>query len=350
MIKLKIEKKIVSEKSPIFYIAEAGVNHNGSIEIAKKMIDVAKKAGADAIKFQSFNTKEIIIPKGPKAKYHNETVGIKKSWFELLKSQEMSFKMHKALINHCKKKKIIFLSTPYDYASAAMLNRLKVGAFKIASTDNDNFPLIEKIIKFNKPILISTAMTNFKEIKEIILFLKKKKFKKYLIFQCTGNYPSLTSDSNLKVIQSYKNNFNCLVGHSDHTLNNISSLAAVGMGVKIIEKHFTLNKKMYGPDHRMSLSPIELTKSIDEIRQAEKALGSKEKKVLQSEIDNRKKLKKSIVASQDIKKNQIIHLTDLKVKRPGYGIRPIYLKKIIGLKARKNISEDTVLNYEMLKK
>ena len=154
----------------------------------------------------------------------------------------------------------------------------------------------------------------------------------------------------MKVIQSYKNNFNCLVGYSDHTLNNISSLAAVGMGVKIIEKHFTLNKKMYGPDHRMSLSPIELTKSIDEIRQAEKALGSKEKKVLKSEIDNRKKLKKSIVASQDIKKNQIIHLTDLKVKRPGYGIRPIYLKKIIGLKARKNISEDTVLNYEMLKK
>jgi len=350
MKSIKVKNKLIGNNNPIFYIAEAGVNHNGSFKIAKKLIDVASDAGADAVKFQSFNTDEIIIPNGPKAKYHDQTVGKKKSWFSLLKSQEMYFKMHIDLIKYCKKKKIIFLSTPYDYKSAYLLNRLKISAFKIASTDNDNFLLLEKIIKFNKPILISTGMTNFEEVKDIISFFKKKNFNQFVLMQCTGNYPSDLTDANLNVIQKYKEVFNCYVGYSDHTLNNISTLVAIGKGAKVIEKHFTIDKKMYGPDHRMSLSPDELKDSIKQVRSAEQALGSSNKIVLKCEIDNRKKLKKSIVTASEIKRGQIIETKNIKIKRPGNGLRPKLINKIVGMRARINIKPNKLFTFKMLKK
>ena len=333
-MKIKIENKIIGEESDVFYIAEAGVNHNGSIKIAKKLVDIAKKSGADAIKFQSFIADEKIVPKGPKAKYHIETVGKSLSWYDLLKKQEMSLSMHKALIKYCKKKKIIFLSTPYDYRSALLLNNLGVKAFKIASTDNDNFPLIKKIINFKKTIIVSTAMTSFREVKEIVKFFKKNKFRKYVILQCTGNYPSKISDANLKVIKKYKDTFNCLVGYSDHTPDNLSSIASLGFGAKIIEKHFTLNKKMWGPDHRMSLSPHDLIKSAQEIRLVEKSIGKGKKEILPSEKANRKKLKKFDFL-QKYEKNEKLKLEHIKIKRPGTGIRPKFINKIIGLRLKK---------------
>tara|TARA_A100001015_G_scaffold282031_1_gene345872 strand:- start:41 stop:1093 length:1053 start_codon:yes stop_codon:yes gene_type:complete len=350
MIKIKIGHKTIGENKPIFYIAEAGVNHNGSLAIAKKLINTAKKYGADAIKFQSFLADEIIIPKGPKAKYHDETVGKKTNWYDLLKKQEISIKMHKFLISYCKKKQIIFLSTPYDYQSALLLNKLGVNAFKIASTDNNNFPLIEKIVKFRKPIIISTAMTNFNEVEDIVKFFRKLRFKKYIILQCTGSYPSKTSDANLRVLQIYKKKFKCLVGYSDHTPVNTSAIVSVGLGAKVIEKHFTINKKMWGPDHRMSLSPKELKKSIQEVRLADTSLGKAKKEVLMCEKENRNKLKKSLVFSRNMKKYEKIRLSDLKIKRPGTGIGPKLINKVIGLRLKKNIKANTLIKFASLKK
>tara|TARA_B100001121_G_C18630947_1_gene594339 strand:+ start:100 stop:1155 length:1056 start_codon:yes stop_codon:yes gene_type:complete len=351
MFQLKIENKKININSSIYIIAEAGVNHNGSIKKAKKLIDIAVKAKADAVKFQTFKAENIIIPKGPKAKYHIETTGSDKklSWFDLLKSQEISKKMHIELIKYCKKKKITFLSTPYDEDSATLLNKLKVSAFKIASTDNDNYPFITFLKKFKKPIILSTAMSDFKEVKLAYKILKSSNFKNFSIMQCTGNYPTKIENINLNVIDNYIKNFKCPIGFSDHTIDATAAIAAVGKGVKIIEKHFTLSKKLNGPDHRMSLEPSELIHYIKEIRKAEKALGTYQKKVINSEIENRKKLKKSLVASKNILKGQKIYKDMIDIKRPAYGLRPIEMNTIIGKKARIKINKYTVLKKIMFK-
>ncbi len=349
MQQLKIGNKKINDKSPIYIIAEAGVNHNGSISKGKKLIDIAVKAKADAVKFQTFKAENIILPKGPKAQYHIETTGSDKklSWFALLKSQEISLKMHIELMKYCKKKKITFLSTPYDKESASLLNRLKVRAYKIASTDNDNYPFISFLKKFKKPIILSTAMSDFNEVQKAYNLLKSSNFKNFAIMQCTGNYPTQIENVNLNVIDVYKKKFNCPIGFSDHTLDATSAIAAVAKGVKIIEKHFTLNKKLKGPDHRMSLEPNELIKFIKEIRKAEKALGNSRKIVIKSEIENRKKLKKSLVSSRLILKGQKVKKDSIEIKRPAYGLRPEDLHKIIGKKAKQNIKKHTVLKKRM---
>jgi N,N'-diacetyllegionaminate synthase len=351
MYEFKIENKKVSNKSPIYIIAEAGVNHNGSIAKGKKLIDIAVKAKADAIKFQTFKADNIIIPKGPKAKYHIQTTGTDKklSWLSLLKLQEISEKMHVELIKYCKKKKITFLSTPYDEDSALLLNKLKISAFKVASTDNDNYPFIKFLKKLKKPIILSTAMSSMQEIEKAYKLLKSSNFKSFAIMQCTGNYPTKIKNVNLNVIDEYKKKFKCPIGFSDHTLDATSAIASVAKGVKIIEKHFTISKKLYGPDHRMSLEPDELIEFVKEIRKAEQSLGGQKKIVIKSEIENRKKLKKSLVAVKNILKGEVIKYKLIDIKRPAYGLRPAELNKIIGKKAKKSIKKDTILKKEMFK-
>ena len=348
---INIERKKIGKNKPVFLIAEAGVNHNGSYEIGKKLIDVAVASGADAVKFQTFKADNIIIPKGPKAKYHLETTGSnsKLSWFELLKTQEISREMHIKLINYCKRKKIIFLSTPYDNESADLLDELGVSAFKIASTDNDNFPFLKYVAKKNKPIIVSTAMSNFHEVIEAEKTIKKTGNKQYAILQCTGNYPSKIEDSNIEVIESYINKFKCPIGYSDHTMSELSSIMAVAKGAKIVEKHFTINQKLFGPDHRMSANPKQLKDFFKKIRLAELALGDGEKKVLKNERANRLKLKKSLVTSRDILKGTTIKLSDIEIKRPGNGIRPIDLSKYINKKIKYNLKKNIVLKSKMFK-
>ncbi len=348
---INIDKKKIGENKPIFLIAEAGVNHNGSYAIGRKLIDVAVNSGADAVKFQTFKADNIIIPNGPKAKYHLETTGSnsKLSWFELLKTQEISRDMHIKLIDYCKKKKIIFLSTPYDNESADLLDELGVCAFKIASTDNDNYPFLKYVAKKNKPIIVSTAMSNLPEVLEVEKVIKKTGNKQYAILQCTGNYPSRIEDSNIKVIESYKNIFKCPIGYSDHTMSDISSIMAVAKGAKIIEKHFTIDQKLFGPDHRMSANPNQLKDFFYKIRQAEKALGSGDKEVLKCEKANRLKLKKSLVTSRKISKGERIRLADINIKRPGNGIRPIEMSKYLNKKIKSDLKKNTVLKSKMFK-
>ena len=333
-------------------IAEAGVNHNGSIRIAKKLIDVAVKCGADAVKFQTFKAENIIIPKGPKAKYHIETTGSDKnqSWYQLLKSQEISKKMHIELIKYCKRKKIIFLSTPYDKESADLLDELGLEAYKIASTDNDNYPFLEYLAKKKKPMIISTAMSNLSDVLHAEKVLIKNKCKEYAFLQCTGNYPSEIEDANIRVIKTFQKKLKCPIGYSDHTMTDISGVTAIAMGAKIIEKHFTIDKKLFGPDHRMSANPKELFDYFFNIRQAERSLGISDKKVLKSEKQNKNKLKKSIVSNIDLKKNDKITFKNIAFKRPGTGIRPIEINKILNKRVNKNVKKNTLLKKSMIKK
>ena len=350
---IKISDKLIGKGQPIFFIAEAGVNHNGSLKNAKKLVDIAKEAGADAVKFQSFFTEEIILPDAPKSTYHVETTGNdkKQSWMELLKSQEMSNEMHINLINYCKKKEIIFLSTPYDNKSVDLLNVLGISAFKVASTDMNNHQLLVHISKKDKPIILSTAMSSEEEVKSSMSFLLTQGAKEIILMHCTGNYPTSLAESNLNVIRNYKKLFmnKCLYGYSDHTEDFINPVAASAIGISVYEKHFTLDKKMPGPDHRMSLDPDELKKTVQLIRQTEICLGNFKKTLLQSEVENRKKLRKSLVAKIDISKG--IKLTDelLTSKRPGIGIPPSDIKKVIGKITIKNIKKNTILDFDMFK-
>lgn len=349
-MEIEISGKKIGDGHPVFFIAEAGVNHNGSIELGKKLIDVAIDAGANAVKFQTFKTENIIIPDAPKSTYHVETTGSDsaQTWFELLKTQEMSKNMHMDLIKHCSAKGIIFLSTPYDEESADLLDELKVPAFKIASTDTSNIPLLRYIARKGLPMIISSAMATMEELEDAVFAVRDEGLEEVAVLQCTGNYPAKLSDSNLRVIQTYREKLHCIVGYSDHTPDLINPVAATAMGAKIFEKHFTIDKSLPGPDHRMSLDPEELKQTVKAIRDTELALGSSEKQVLEGEKENRAKLRKSLIANTDINKNQIIHKEMIAIKRPGSGIPPADMETILGKRARNDIPSGTVLSFEMI--
>lgn len=346
MINLSYKKKI-SINHPCFIIAEAGVNHNGSIKLAKKLVDIAVSAKADAVKFQTFVADEIILKKAPKAKYHIETTGSNKklSWYDLLKSQEISLQMHKELIKYCKKKKIIFISTPYDRASADLLNNLGVEIFKIASTDNNNIQLIKHICKKGKPVILSTAMSNFQDISNSYKILKKYLKNKFAIMQCTGSYPAPLFQANLNVINTYRNKFKCLVGYSDHVLSNNAAISAVSMGISCYEKHITVDKRLPGPDHRASCNEKEFKNLVKKIREVEKVLGSSNKIITACEKKNFSKLKKYLVATQNIKKNDKLTDKNITFKRTGgKGVSASNYLKIIGKKAKKNYAKNNIID------
>jgi len=349
---LKISNINIGPNFPVFFIAEAGVNHNGSLSLAFKLIDAAKNSGADAVKFQTFKTDNLILPNAPKSKYHIETTGSskKQTWYNLLKTQEMSYEMHYKIINYCKKKRIIFLSTPYDEESVDMLEKFKVGAYKIASTDNSNIPLLRYVAKKKKPMLISTAMTNMNEVRDAVNCVKKYIPNKFVLMQCTGNYPSKNYDSNLRVMLTYKFFFNCLYGYSDHTQGYINPVAATAMGASVYEKHFTLDKNMRGPDHRMSLSTLELKKTIEIIRETSLAIGSDNKVVLKSEMQNRLRLKKSLVSKKFIKKGKRLNKNMFVVKRPGTGLLPKKIYTISNYVALKDIKANLTIIKKMIRK
>ena len=257
--------------------------------------------------------------------------------------------MHIELKKYCNKQKIIFLSTPYDFESVDLLEKIKIPAYKIASTDNVNFPLLKYIAQKNKPVILSTGMNNFDDVRKSFNYIKKFN-SKIVILQCTANYPIRQEDVNLNVMLKFKEKFKCKVGFSDHTNNNFSSIVASAMGACIIEKHFTLDKKMSGPDHRMSSNPKELKALIENIQLVKKVRGSYEKKILRAEKINKKRLQKSIVTEKKIKKGQILKKYFLSIKRPGNGLEPKYLENISRYIAKKDINAGVVLKYSMIKR
>ena len=345
---IQIGDQVVGSGNSIYFIAEAGVNHNGDLSMAKKLVDAAANAGANAVKFQTFNPESLNTPSAPKAAYHIETTGSdsNQSWLDLLKTQVLDRGMHEVLIDYSKKVGIHFLSTPYDIESLDMLCALKVPAIKVASTDLNNHPFLVEMAERDVPIILSTAMSDFSEVNDSVNLLYNSGCRELVVMQCTGNYPSKLSDTNMRVMEMFKENCGVLVGYSDHTLEDVNPILSVGLGACVFEKHITLDQTLPGPDHRMALTPEELKKTIHLIREAEKALGRREKVVLPSETETRARLRKSIVAVCDIEPGTIIEDSFLTLKRPGTGIAPQYLKEILGRKTKNRLSKDALLSWD----
>ena len=347
-MKIKIDSKWVGDGEPCFIIAEAGVNHNGNVEIAKRMIDKAAEIGADAIKFQTFLTEELVLPETPKARYQRKTTSSKETQFEMLKKLELNRKDHELLIKYAKKKKIIFLSTPYDKKSVDLLESLGVPAFKIASCDLTNLPLIRYVARKKKPIILSTGMSTIEEIMDAVRVIEEEGNEKIILLHAVSNYPCRVEELNLRCIITLRKTFGYIVGFSDHSLGIIAPLVAIALGAKVVEKHFTLDRNMAGPDHRASLEPKEFKEMIKKIRMFEKSLGDGIKKPTRSERENIKLLRRSVVSRVDIPKGARIKWSMLCVKRPGTGISSRYIDKIIGKRAKVFIKKGMLIEWKML--
>jgi len=326
----------------VFIIAEAGVNHNGSIELAYKLIDIAVEAGADAVKFQTFKAENLVTKSADKADYQKQTTDESESQFEMIKKLELDFDIHKKLINYCKEKDIMFLSTPFDHESIDLLNELQLQIFKIPSGEITNLPYLRHIGLLNKKVFLSTGMSNLQEVGDALTVLINSGTLKENITVLHANtmYPTPMEDVNLNAMQTIHKEFGVAVGYSDHTLGIEVDIAAVAMGASIIEKHFTLDKAMEGPDHKASLEPEELKAMVSAIRNIEKALGSNEKILSPSEEVNINIVRKSIVASCPIRKGELLSEKNISTKRPGTGISPMKWDEIIGTIATKSYQMD----------
>jgi N,N'-diacetyllegionaminate synthase len=326
----------------VFIIAEAGVNHNGSVDLAKKLIDVASNSGADAVKFQTFKAENLVAKNTQKANYQKQTTDATESQFDMIKKLELDVETHKELIAYCQEKDIMFLSTPFDHESINLLSDLGLKIFKIASGEITNLPYLRHIGSLGKRVVLSTGMSNLEEVRSALnILINAGTFKDNItVLHANTMYPTPMEDVNLNAMLTMQKEFGVAVGYSDHTLGIEVDIAAVAMGASCIEKHFTLDKTMDGPDHKASLEPEELKAMVGAIRNIEKALGSSEKKSSPSESVNIDVARKSIVASQSIKKGDKLSSKNITTKRPGTGINPMKWDEIIATSAKKDYRMD----------
>ena len=329
----------------VLIIAEAGVNHNGRLDLAKKLVDAAISSGADVVKFQTFKAKNLVTANARKAIYQIENTSSDESQFDMLKKLELSFDQQIKLKEYCNKKNIEFLSTGFDLDSLLFLKDLNLKRYKIPSGEITNLPYLRLVGSFKKPIILSTGMSNINEIKEALKQLNYGGASNDLItvLHCTTQYPAPLNDINLRAMQTIKNKLNVSVGYSDHTNGIEISLAAAALGAEVIEKHLTLDRKLNGPDHKASLEPEEFVKMSNGIRRIKIALGSHEKKITDSEVKNALVARKSIVAKKHINKNEIFTEENICAKRPGNGISPMHWEEIIGTKSKRDFHEDEII-------
>jgi len=323
----------------VFIIAEAGVNHNGSLELAKKLVDCAKDAGVDCIKFQTFKAKNLVSPRAQKAEYQKKTTG-EDSQLSMLEKLELSYDEFIELKEYCDHSGICFLSTPFDFDSIDFLSSLDMPFWKIPSGEVTNYPYLVAVAKTEKPVVMSTGMCEMNEIEEAIRVLRENGTKEISLLHCNTEYPTPFPDVNLKAMDTLRKTFGLEVGYSDHTKGIEVPIAAVALGATIIEKHFTLDRNMEGPDHKASLEPSELKSMVSSIRNIEQAIGSSEKKPSDSEKKNIAIARKSIVAKCAIKKGEILSESNLTVKRPGNGISPMKWPDVLGTAAIHDFEED----------
>jgi len=335
----------------VFIIAEAGVNHNGDISLAYKLADVAKEAGVDAIKFQTFRTEKIISKYADMASYQKKNLSTDESQYEMVKKLELSYKEFKKLKDYCDDIEIMFLSTPdEEYSLNFLVDELHMPFIKIGSGEVTNLTYLRKIAAKNKPIIMSTGMAKLGEVEEAINTIRTVNPKaKISLLHCITNYPTTYEEVNLKAMQTLAAAFKLPVGYSDHTLGIEVPVTAVAMGAKIIEKHFTLDKKLPGPDHKASLEPDELKEMVKAIRNIEKALGDGIKKPNKSEIEIMKVARRSLIATRDIRAGEIIKESDIAIKRPGIGIPPKFKEIVIGMKLINDIRQDEPFRWENFK-
>mgnify|MGYP005643731093 CR=1 FL=1 len=335
--KIKIGGKLVGEGEPIFIIAEAGSNHNGSLELAKKLIDVAAEAGTDAVKFQAFKADKLFN------KVKNKDI------VDKLEKLELREEWYKELFDYADKRGLIFLSSVFDEDSADLLDSSGIAAYKIASYELTHIPLLEYIAKKNKPVILSTGMANESEVKEAVECIYSAGNRQVIILHCVSQYPAEPGNVNLKSILALKRIFDCPVGFSDHTETIYAPIAAVALGAKVIEKHFTLDKSLPGPDHAYALEPEELKQMVAAIREVEKMLGSEKIKPAESEI-NERKWRRAIYAACDIPEGTVINKDMLMIVRPSPegSLAPKYFKELSGKKIKKDIKKGEFLTKEMV--
>ena len=327
----------------VFIIAEAGVNHNGDIELAKKLIDAAADAKVDAVKFQTFNADNLVSKNAEKADYQLKTTKNHESQYEMLKNLELDDKAHHILIDYCAKKNIMFLSTAFDLESIDLLCKLGIEVFKIPSGEMTNLPYLEKIGQLKKKVILSTGMCTLEEVKRVLDILKSEGTTDITVLHCNTEYPTPMKDVNLRAMVTMGDILQLPIGYSDHTNGIEVTIAAAALGASVIEKHFTLDKNMEGPDHKASLEPNELKEMVKAIRNIEAALGSSQKEPSSSEEKNRPIARKSIVAKKHISQGEVLTVENIVVKRPGSGINPMRWYEVLGTIASRNYEEDELI-------
>lgn len=346
--KVKVGDKWIGEGEPTFIIAEAGVNHNGSIELAKRLVDAASEAGADAVKFQTFRADRVVSATAPKAEYQIRTTGSSETQFDMLRRLELPPKAHRELQAYCQERGVLFMSTPFDEESADLLNELGVPVFKIGSGEINNWPFLEYVARKGKPVILSTGMSYLSEVDEAVRVIRESGCDQLVLLHCVSNYPADPADVNLRAMHTMAAAFQVPVGYSDHTLGIEVAIAAVALGACVIEKHFTLDRDLPGPDHRASLEPDELRELVAGIRMVEQALGNGAKRPAPSEMQNRLVVRRSLAAAVDLSEGTIISPEMLKAVRPATGIPPHLIEYVVGRKLRRSIQAGEALSWSDL--
>jgi N-acetylneuraminate synthase len=340
---IRISNRTIGDSEKVFVVAEAGVNHNGDMNIAKEMIDVAVESGVDAVKFQTFKADKLILKNIEKAPYQKITTSQSESQYEMLKRLEVTKEQTAELMDYCQKKNIIFLSTPFEKPSLDELDEFGVPAFKIAATDLTNIQFLRQVANKRKPIILSAGMCYLEEVRKALEAIYPIN-KDVVLLQCTANYPIDDFEANINVIRTFKNEFDMMVGYSDHSQGVGASPYAVAVGAKVIEKHFTLDKNMEGPDHRASVTPDELKQLVSDIRRVEKYLGDGIKMPSRSEQMTRKSLQKCLVASKEIKRGEMLSEDNISAKRTnGVGISALYFDSVVGRVADREYKVDDII-------
>ncbi len=333
---------------PCFIIAEAGVNHNGDLELARRLVDAAAEAGADAVKFQTFRADRLVSPTAPKAAYQRQTTDASESQLDMLRRLELSPAAHRELNDYCRQRGLIFLSTPFDEESADLLDELDVPAFKIGSGEVTNHPFLEYVARKGRPVILSTGMSYLSEVDEAVRVLRSAGCEQLILLHCVSNYPAAPADANLKAMQTLATAFDVPVGYSDHTPGIEVALAAVALGACVIEKHFTLDRNLPGPDHRASLEPHELRALIAGVRTVERALGDGTKRPVPAEADTRAVARRSLAARADIPAGVIVEAGILTALRPAGGIPPSLVRHVIGRRTRRPLNAGQFIDWSDL--
>jgi N,N'-diacetyllegionaminate synthase len=349
MVKMiQFNGRAIGKGAPCFIIAEAGVNHNGDLALARQLIDCAAKAGADAVKFQTFKAERLATADAPKADYQKRNTAETESQMEMLKRLELTHEMHLNLIDHCAKQGVQFLSTPFDEKSADELISLGLGLLKLPSGEITNLPFLEHVASLRVPVILSTGMSSLEEVAQAVEVFRAAGNEQLVLLHCVSNYPADPADSNLRAMHTMEEAFGLPVGFSDHTDGNEIALAAVALGACVIEKHFTLDRGLPGPDHQASLEPDQLSAMIRGIRHVEAALGDGIKRPVANERNTVEVARRSIVADCDIPANCLITAQMLAMRRPGTGLPPVMGPKIAGRRARTAIPAGTIISLDML--
>ena len=326
-----------------YIIAEAGVNHNGSLELAMQLVDAAAAAGADCVKFQTFRPESLVTRNAKKAEYQIQNTNACESQREMLEKLMLSHKDFQRLAQYAASKSIDFTSTPFDEESVCFVHELGIPFWKIPSGEVTNLPYLEQIARYQEPIVMSTGMCSMEEIRQAVMSIKRLNQNQLVLLHCNTEYPTPVEDVNLMAMEQLQKEFHCPVGYSDHTSGIEIPIAAAALGAAVIEKHFTLDKSLDGPDHKASLIPDEFAMMVKCIRNVEKALGNSEKLPSDSEKKNINIIRKSIVASRDIKLGEILSEKNITTKRPGNGINPMKWKEVVGTRAVRNFKEDELI-------